>query len=113
MPKITPASQGVALTLVGDLGGMTFIQKSGQHRIVYAKTYPKKTRSPGQNAQRNRFTQAIEDWRELSPVQKATLDEICHKKRMIMSGYNFFISMTLNHTLDWIAEYAAEFGLEW
>jgi hypothetical protein len=113
MPKITPASEGIALTLIGDIGGMTFIQKAGQHRIAYAKTYPKKTASAGQRQQRSKFHEAIIAWRTLEPEQKQTLDDITNRKRMIMSGYNLFISMYLNHSLEWITEYAEELNLPW
>ena len=113
MPKLDPTSSVFALQMVGDFAGVTFIQNVQRRRIAYAKTYPKRTATAKQQQQRGRFHAAIVAWRALTPTQKQTLDDITNKKRMVMSGYNLYISCYLNNHLEWIAEFAAELALPW
>jgi hypothetical protein len=113
MPKLSIASNLLAFFVTGDIAGLTVIQNRQRHRIAYAKTYPKRHRSPGQNIQRNRFSQAINAWRELSAEQKTTLDTIAKRLRMPMSGYNLYLSCYLRERLEWIAEWAQDHKLSW
>ncbi len=113
MPKLTPASSCMAILLTGDLAGVTFAQNVTRRRIAYAKTYPKRTPSPAQLAHRAKWPLAVATWKQLTPTQKQTLDTIATNKKMVMSGYNLWISCYMNQHLEWIAEFAADYGLTW
>lgn len=109
----SPASGVFALGLTGDLGGVTFVQRAGLRRTSYAKTYPKRKPSGTQLLFRKRFKEAVQEWQQLSKENKFTLDEICRQYRMVMSGYNLFISCRMNQRMEWVAEWAQELNLEW
>jgi hypothetical protein len=103
----------MAILLTGDLAGVTFAQNVTRRRIAYAKTYPKRTPSPAQLAHRAKWPLAVATWKQLTPTQKQTLDTIATNKKMVMSGYNLWISCYMNQHLEWIAEFAADYGLTW
>ncbi len=113
MPKVGIHSNLLALFVTGDLAGVTIIQRSQHRRIFYAKTYPKRVRSPKQNLQRNRFSTAIIEYRALTAEQRNTLDKITRRYRMPMSGYNLWISCYLRYRLDWIEQWATDLNLPW
>ncbi len=113
MPKVGIHSNLLALFVTGDLAGVTIIQRSQFRRIFYAKTYPKRVRSPKQNLQRNRFATAIIEYRALTDEQRQTLNTITRRYRMPMSGYNLYISCYLRYRMQWVEEWANNLNLPW
>jgi hypothetical protein len=113
MPLLSIESNCLGFFVTGDIAGLTVIQNRNHRRIAYAKTYPKRTRSPGQNVQRNRFSLAVAAWRALSTEQKTTLDIIAKKLRMPISGYNLYISCSLRYRMDWLEQWAQDYNLPW
>jgi hypothetical protein len=112
MPR-QPASDLLGIQVTGDLAGITYVQRAGNRRTSYAKTYPTRRPSGAQILFRGRFAAAVAAWQQLDAEHKKTLDKIADRFGMIMSGYNVFISCHLNQRLTWLEEWAAQIGEEW
>lgn len=110
---LSPASSAFAIGLTGDLAGVTFVQRAQNRRTAYAKTYPKRKPSGTQKLFRARFAEAIKLWRELDEEHKTTLDLICQKNQMVMSGFNLYISCYMNRRLSWLTDWASQINRAW
>jgi hypothetical protein len=108
-----PASSIIAMGLTGDLGGITYVQRGGNRRTSYAKTYPKRTPSGAQIIFRGRFREAVSAWHALDDEHKHTLDLIAEHFGMVMSGYNVFISTWLSRNPQWIPDWAQQINRTW
>jgi hypothetical protein len=110
---LQPASDLLGLQVTGDLAGITYVQRAGNRRTSYAKTYPKRKPSGTQIIFRARFKTAVAKWQALDAEHKHTLDEIARRMGMIMSGYNVFISCELTRNPHWIVDWAKQLNLPW
>lgn len=113
MPKLPAAGAILGLQVTGDIAGVTYVQNKQGRRVAYAKTYPQKTPSQLQEYRRARFKAAVEAWRAQPDSNKFTLDKICEEYKMVMSGYNLFISCYLTGQDTWIPGWANDLNLPW
>ena len=84
------------VNLHGRAGGMVFYTVCG---TTYVRSYiiPRNPKTPGQQKHRSSFAHAVKLWQHLSGREKSCYNRLAEGTRL--SGYNFFISMTLNNKI--------------
>jgi len=75
--------------------GRRFIRSTWKGRVYLRRyTVPRNPKTPAQQAQRGRLTEAVAAWRALSDEEHRRYDEAARDKRL--TGYNLFVSEFLN-----------------
>lgn len=96
----------MGLSQTGDLGPFTIYTDKRRQPVWFLKAPPTKTPSALQLHNRNRFRNAANAWRHLTPATRALWAEAAHKARLFASGYNVFIYWQLRrdappiHTIE-------------
>jgi hypothetical protein len=103
----------MAFQLTGDLGGITYVQRAGYRRVGYAKTYPRRTPSALQKYRRDRFKAACDGYKRLDDEHKLTLNLIAEHYKLVMSGFNLYISCYLNNNTSTLQDWSADVGRSW
>ncbi len=81
----------------GDVGGITIYTDRFGRKVAFPKSPPDKPPSEEQIAIRARFKTAQANWKALTDVEKGKLEAAMIKANAVMTGQNFFISISLTN----------------
>ena len=75
----------------GDIAEITIYRSRRGKMVWFPKTYPDKPPSPDQLTQRQKFTDAAQDWQSLTEDQRNKWDLVTRKASLCMTGYNLYV----------------------
>lgn len=101
----------IALTVKGDLAGMTLYTDRLGRKVWFPQAPPKDPPSPLQVKQRARFQTCITNWNALSQTTKQTWENMSLKAHLVMTGHNLFIHVSLRGAFPLLATLQRQTGI--
>lgn len=89
--KLTSLLNFFGLQVQGDIGPITCYRSARQPLIWFLKAPPKKPLSALQAAQIAKWVNIIDDWKALTPTQRANWLAIAAKASLSIQGFNLYI----------------------
>lgn len=83
------------LRVKGDIGPFTLYTDRFGRKTAFPISPPKEPPTAAQLRQRDRFRQSHSQWKQLTTIQKANLEEACRRASLCLTGKNLFMSACL------------------
>jgi len=102
----------LGLTVSGDIGGTSIYTNKNGKIVWYPKAPPDKPPTRKQIHQRQRFSNAVNQWKMLTPAEKQALEDATKKVSAMATGQNVYVSDALRPNHQTIPTLARQSGLE-
>lgn len=88
--------QFLGLNVSGDLAGFTCYTDRYGKKVWYPKAPPETPETPGQRQQRDRFTLAVNSWKDSTDEIRTAYENVTLTASLCMTGHNLWISLSFS-----------------
>lgn len=101
----------LGMVVSGDLAGQTIYTDRFGKKVYFVQAPPKSGPSPMQLKQRQRFTAAVENWRDSSQDQRVGYEGISLAASLAMTGLNLWVHVSLSGNAEVLATLQRQTGI--